>query len=45
MDFKPYKGYKAKRRIELDNSDIADIKLNFPLILKELLQEFPEELL
>ena len=28
---KPYKGYKAKRRIELDNSDIADIKLNFPL--------------
>ena len=31
---KPYKGYKAKRRIELDNSDIADIKLNFPLYLE-----------
>jgi len=31
---KPYKGYKAKRRIELDNSDIADIKLNFPLFLE-----------
>ena len=31
---KPYKGYKAKRRIELDNSDITDIKLNFPLFLE-----------
>ena len=31
---KPYKGYKAKRRIELDNSDLADIKLNFPLFLE-----------
>ena len=31
---KPYKGYKAKRRIELDNSDIADIKSNFPLYLE-----------
>ena len=31
---KPYKGYKAKRRIELDNSDLADIKLNFPLYLE-----------
>ena len=31
---KPYKGYKAKRRIELDNSDITDIKLNFPLYLE-----------
>ena len=31
---KPYKGYKAKRRIDLDNSDLADIKLNFPLFLE-----------
>ncbi len=31
---KPYKGYKAKRRIELDNSDLTDIKLNFPLYLE-----------
>jgi len=31
---KPYKGYKAKRRIELDNSDLADIKINFPLFLE-----------
>ena len=31
---KPYKGYKAKRRIELDNSDLSDIKLNFPLFLE-----------
>ena len=31
---KPYKGYKAKRRIELNNSDLADIKLNFPLFLE-----------
>ena len=31
---KPYKGYKAKRRIELDNSDLEDIKLNFPLFLE-----------
>jgi len=31
---KPYKGYKAKRRIDLDNSDLSDIKLNFPLFLE-----------
>lgn len=30
----PYKGYKAARRIEFDNSDIADIKKNFPMFLE-----------
>ncbi len=31
---KPYKGFKAKRRIELENSDIEAIKINFPLFLE-----------
>ncbi|PRX57742.1 ABC transporter permease [Flagellimonas meridianipacifica] len=30
----PYKGYKSGRRIEFDNSDIADIKENFPMFLE-----------
>lgn len=30
----PYKGYKSGRRIEFDNSDLADIKKNFPLFLE-----------
>ena len=30
----PYKGYKSGRQIEFDNSDIADIKKNFPLFLE-----------
>ncbi len=30
----PYKGYKAARRIEFDNSDIADIKKNFSMFLE-----------
>ena len=29
----PYKGYKSNRRIEFDNSDIADIEKNFPLFI------------
>ena len=28
----PYKGYKSGRQIEFDNSDLADIEENFPLI-------------
>ncbi|MFS4466942.1 ABC transporter permease [Maribacter sp. 2210JD10-5] len=31
---KPYKGYKSGRRIEFDNSDLEDIKKNFPLFLE-----------
>ncbi|WP_209405104.1 ABC transporter permease [Pseudozobellia sp. WGM2] len=30
----PYKGYKANRTIEFDNSDIQDIEKNFPLFLE-----------
>ena len=30
----PYKGFKANRRIEFDNTDIADIKENFPFFLE-----------
>ena len=31
---KPYKGYKSERRIEFDNSDLADIQKNFdPFLL------------
>lgn len=30
----PYKGFKADRRIEFDNTDIADIKENFPFFLE-----------
>ena len=30
----PYQGYKANRRIEFDNSDIEDIKKNFPMFLE-----------
>lgn len=29
----PYEGYKANRRIEFENSDLADIKKNFSLFL------------
>lgn len=32
----PYKGFKAKRRIEFDNSDLADIKENFSFFLEYL---------
>jgi len=31
---KPYKGYKSGRRIEFDNSDLADIEKNFPMFLE-----------
>ena len=30
----PYQGFKANRRIEFDNSDLADIKENFPFFLE-----------
>ena len=30
---KPYKGFKSNRQIEFRNSDIEDIKLNFPFCL------------
>ena len=30
----PYQGYKANRRIEFDNSDLADIKKDFPMFLE-----------
>lgn len=29
----PYKGYKSERRIEFDNTDVADIKTNFSMFL------------
>ena len=29
----PYKGYKSARRIEFENSDLADIKKNFPMFI------------
>lgn len=31
---KPFKGFKSKRQIEFKNSDIEDIKLNFPFYLQ-----------
>ncbi|MGB3145373.1 MAG: ABC transporter permease [Maribacter sp.] len=30
----PYKGYKSGRQIEFDNSDLADIKKDFPMFLE-----------
>ncbi|MBT8185526.1 MAG: ABC transporter permease [Eudoraea sp.] len=30
----PYKGYKSNRRVEFDNSDLADIKKNYPMFLE-----------
>ncbi|MEL7267950.1 MAG: ABC transporter permease [Bacteroidota bacterium] len=30
----PYKGYKSGRQIEFDNTDLADIKKNFPMFLE-----------
>ncbi|NNE01869.1 MAG: FtsX-like permease family protein [Eudoraea sp.] len=30
----PYKGYKSLRRIEFENSDLADIKKDFPMFLE-----------
>ncbi len=33
---KPYKGYKSNRAIEFDNTDIADIKENFPMFLETI---------
>jgi putative ABC transport system permease protein len=47
----PYKGYKSSRRIEFENSDLADIKKNFPMFLeyvtprisRNLLVKFMEE--
>ena len=33
---KPYKGFKKDRRIEFDNTDLADIKLNFPFYLEDI---------
>lgn len=31
---KPYKGFKANRQIEFDNTDLTDIKENFPFYLE-----------
>ena len=33
---KPYKGFKKDRRIEFDNTDLADIKANFPFYLETI---------
>lgn len=33
---KPYKGFKANRRIEFKNEDLEDIKNNFPFFLESL---------
>ena len=33
---KPFKGFKKDRRIEFDNTDLADIKANFPFYLKTI---------
>lgn len=32
----PYKGYKSNRTIEFDNTDLEDIKKNFPMFLEHL---------
>ena len=32
----PYKGYKSNRTIEFDNTDLADIKTNFPMFLEHV---------
>ncbi len=32
----PYKGYKSNRTIEFDNTDLADIKTNFPMFLEHI---------
>lgn len=31
---KPYKGYKSNRRIEFENSDVAEIEKSFPMFLE-----------
>ena len=33
---KPFKGFKKDRRIEFDNTDLADIKANFPFYLETI---------
>ncbi len=33
---KPYKGFKANRRIEFKNDDLLDIQLNFPFYLERI---------
>lgn len=33
---KPYKGFKANRRIEFKNDDLLDIQLNFPFYLESI---------
>ena len=33
---KPYKGFKKDRRIEFDNTDLSDIKANFPFYLETI---------
>ena len=33
---KPYKGFKANRRIEFENSDLDDIKENFTFFLEDI---------
>ena len=33
---KAYKGFKKDRRIEFDNTDLADIKANFPFYLEDI---------
>ena len=30
----PYKGYKSERRIEFDNTDLEDVRQNFPMFLE-----------
>lgn len=32
----PYKGYKSNRTIDFDNTDLADIKTNFPMFLEHV---------
>jgi len=32
---KPYKGFKANRRIEFENEDLEDIKINFPFFFRK----------
>jgi putative ABC transport system permease protein len=32
----PYKGFKANRRIDFENEDLEDIKLNFPMFTEHV---------
>ena len=39
---KPYRGFKANRRIEFENSDLDDIKDNFKFFLEGITPELTE---